>query len=163
MFSAILKILASKETVCDTIHVSQEEFFMIKEFFDDAIHLIYAQEKNHSRDGDLKKNEAWQNVYALAKGHLIRCNEMMVISESRDYVANQMHSEPVYVIHKEMVEILKHLSFRLNSIYGLADGTEIATILTELRNRNIELTKKVTTITTPVTPKPEDGFYHLES
>jgi hypothetical protein len=159
MFSAILKILAAKNVVSGIIHITAEEFYLIKEFFDDSVHLIYAQEKNHSRDGDLTKNETWQAVYALAKDTLISCNQMMNISYRNEYINNQVVSTPVYVVNKAMITALIRLSNRLNSIHGLADGTGLSTILQELRGRDAELEQRAEAVT-PSRPPQEESFYH---
>ncbi|MFW9873558.1 MAG: hypothetical protein ACFFG0_10675 [Candidatus Thorarchaeota archaeon] len=165
MFDAILKILASHDGSVDSYHVTESEFFFIKEFFDDAVHLIYAQEKNHSREGDLKKNKTWQAVYALAKEWLIKCNKMMIISERRSYDEHslQMITTPVYVIHKNMVAALMRLSNRLNSIYGLADGNEIGGILNQLRAREQELQQQLERTQSQVqVQQDEEDFYQVE-
>jgi hypothetical protein len=161
MFDPIIKILSSKESICGNLHLTQEEFLLIKGFFDDAIYLIYAQEKNQTQSAELKRNEPWQVVYAFAKESLISCNQMLKVSEQRTYEENQLKSRRVYIASADLLDILPQVSYRLNSIHGLSDGTELAVIMTKLRNRETQLGERIEEIKVQETPPEPERFYHI--
>jgi hypothetical protein len=161
MFDSIIKILSAKEPICGNVHLTQEEFLLIKGFFDDAIYLIYAQEKNQTQSAELKRNEPWQVVYAFAKESLIACNQMLKVSEQRTYEANQLKSRRVYIAAADLLDLLLQVSYRLNSIHGLADGTQLATIMATLRNRETQLGERVEELELQETPPEPERFYHV--
>jgi hypothetical protein len=150
MLDAVLKILSRKETIDQTIHLTEDEFFFIKEQLDDAMHIVYAQEKNMVKGNDLKKYKLWQTRFARAKKALQTCSNRLKISKITKYgVKNgryQVISEPVYCMDANYTEqgrqmitldMIMQLSGHLNAIVGLSDGERLKQMIGELKEAEL--------------------------